>query len=65
MPSRFRLALAREHNDANVIAMGARLIGVEMAKACLDAFLATPFGGGRHQRRVEKLSHPHFAKEPA
>jgi ribose 5-phosphate isomerase B len=49
-------ALAREHNDANVIALGARLIGVEMAKACIDTFLATPFGGERHKRRVEKLS---------
>jgi ribose 5-phosphate isomerase B len=58
-------ALARQHNDANVIAMGARLIGVEMAKACLDAFLSTPFGGDRHTRRVEKLSHPHFSREPA
>ena len=58
-------ALAREHNDANVIAMGGRLIGVEMAKACLGIFLATPFGGGRHAGRVEKLSHPHFSKEPA
>jgi ribose 5-phosphate isomerase B len=58
-------ALARQHNDANVIAMGARLIGVEMARACIESFLATDFGGGRHQRRVEKLSHPHFAKEPA
>jgi ribose 5-phosphate isomerase B len=57
--------LAREHNDANVIAMGARLVGIEMAKACLDAFLTTPFGGDRHQRRVQKLSHPSFAKEPA
>ena len=57
--------LAREHNDANVIAMGARLIGAEMAKACVETFLATPFGGGRHQRRVDKLSHPHFAREPA
>jgi ribose 5-phosphate isomerase B len=57
--------LAREHNDANVIAMGGRLIGIEMAKACLDAFLATPFGGGRHERRVDKLSHPHFARENA
>lgn len=57
--------LAREHNDANVIAMGGRLIGVDMAKACLAAFLATPFGGDRHQRRVDKLSHPHFAKENA
>ena len=51
-------ALAREHNDANCIAMGARLTGVDMAKACLDAFLSTPFGGGRHTGRVEKLSHP-------
>lgn len=50
--------LCREHNDANVIAMGARLIGPEMAKACLAAFLATPFGGDRHQRRVDKLSNP-------
>ncbi len=57
--------LAREHNDANVIAMGARLIGIEMAKACLDIFLATPFGGDRHLRRVGKLSNPPFAKEPA
>ncbi len=57
--------LAREHNDANVIAMGARLIGIETAKDCLDTFLSTPFGGDRHQRRVDKLSHPSFAKEPA
>jgi ribose 5-phosphate isomerase B len=57
--------LAREHNDANVIAMGARLIGIEMAKACVDAFLSTPFGGDRHLRRVEKLSNPTFTKESA
>lgn len=57
--------LSREHNDANVIAMGARLIGEDMAKACLSAFLSTDFGGGRHGPRVEKLSHPNFAKEPA
>ena len=50
--------LAREHNDANVIAMGARLIGIDMAKACLDAFLSTDFGGGRHIGRVDKLSNP-------
>lgn len=48
-------ALSREHNDANVIALGARVIGVEMAKACLTAFLTTPFGGDRHVRRVGKL----------
>jgi ribose 5-phosphate isomerase B len=57
--------LAREHNDANVIAMGARLIGIEMAKACVDAFLSTDFGGDRHQRRVDKLSNPSLSKEPA
>lgn len=50
--------LAREHNDANVIAMGARLIGIEMAKACITEFLATGFGGDRHQRRVDKLTNP-------
>lgn len=50
--------LAREHNDANVIAMGARLTGIDMAKACLDAFLSTDFGGGRHIGRVDKLSNP-------
>lgn len=48
--------LARQHNDANAIAMGARVIGEEMAKACLTAFLSTPFEGGRHQRRVDMLS---------
>jgi len=50
--------LAREHNDANVLAMGARLTGLDMAKACVEAFLATPFGGDRHVRRVSKLSNP-------
>ena len=50
--------LARDHNDANVIAMGARLTGLDMAKACLDAFLSTDFGGDRHVRRVDKLSNP-------
>jgi ribose 5-phosphate isomerase B len=51
-------ALAREHNDANIIAMGARLIGADMAKACIAAFLAAEFSGGRHQRRVDKLGTP-------
>ena len=51
-------SLAREHNDANCIAMGARVIGIEMAKACVTAFLGTEFAGGRHQRRVDKLSNP-------
>lgn len=49
--------LAREHNNANVLAIGARLIGIDTAKDCLDAFLSTPFAGGRHERRVAKLTH--------
>ena len=48
--------LAREHNDANVLAIGARLIGADMARACVSAFLGTDFAGGRHQRRVDQLS---------
>ena len=58
-------ALTREHNDANCIAMGARLIGIEMAKACVEAFLETPFGGDRHLRRVDKLSNPQTSRQSA
>ena len=47
--------LARAHNDANVLALGARLIGVEVAKECLRVFLRTPFEGERHVGRVAKL----------
>jgi ribose 5-phosphate isomerase B len=50
--------LARQHNDCNAIALGARLIGIEMAKACVAAFLTTDFLGDRHQRRVDMLNHP-------
>jgi ribose 5-phosphate isomerase B len=57
--------LARSHNDANVIAFGARLIGPDQARDCLAAFLSTPFLGDRHTARVNKLGHPRFAKEPA
>jgi ribose 5-phosphate isomerase B len=48
--------LARTHNDCNAIALGSRLIGEEMAKACLEAFLSADFEGGRHQHRVDKLT---------
>jgi ribose 5-phosphate isomerase B len=56
-------ALAREHNDANCIALGARMIGIEMAKSCVATFLSTEFAdagdpNGRHQRRVAKLGNP-------
>lgn len=47
--------LAREHNDANVLALGARITGFEVAVDCVDAFMTTDFAGGRHQRRVDKL----------
>ena len=49
--------LSREHNDANVLALGARLIGSDMAKDIALAFLNTQFAGGRHQRRVDQLSN--------
>jgi ribose 5-phosphate isomerase B len=48
--------LSREHNDANCLALGGRLIGSDMARACVTAFLGTEFAGGRHQRRVDELS---------
>jgi ribose 5-phosphate isomerase B len=49
--------LSRQHNDANVLALGARLINVETAFECVDAFLNTAFEGGRHEGRVAKLSN--------
>lgn len=47
--------LSRQHNDANVLCLGARTTGIDVAKDCLNAFLSTAFEGGRHTRRVEKL----------
>jgi ribose 5-phosphate isomerase B len=58
--------LARQHNDANVVAIGARLTGVDAAKDIVSEFLSARFEGGRHQGRIEKLTHPFLpAKEPA
>ena len=48
--------LSRQHNNANIVAMGARIIGPVMAEAIVDAFLETEFLGGRHQTRVEMIS---------
>jgi ribose 5-phosphate isomerase B len=48
--------LGREHNDANVLSMGARIVGVELALGCLEAFLDGRYEGGRHQRRIDKIS---------
>ena len=50
--------LAREHNDANVLALGERVTGAIQAQECVEAFLQTPFAGGRHQKRIYKLSNP-------
>jgi ribose 5-phosphate isomerase B len=47
--------LCREHNDANVLALGARLVGESVAKDCMHTFLTTEFAGDRHVRRVQKL----------
>ena len=48
--------MSREHNDANVVCFGQRFIGPQVALDALDAFLAASFEGGRHQRRVDKIS---------
>ena len=50
--------LARQHNDANVLALGSRIIGIEVARDCVDQFLNTAFEGGRHAGRVAKLDPP-------
>ena len=50
--------LCREHNNANVLALGERLVGIQTALDCVEIFLATPFAGGRHERRVAKLMQP-------
>lgn len=57
--------LSRQHNDANVIAIGARLTGIDAAKDIVSEFLSTAFEGGRHQRRIDKLTNPVSAKESA
>lgn len=49
--------LTRQHNDANMLALGGRIIGIETAKAIVKVFLSTDFSGGRHQRRVEKINN--------
>ncbi|MCU1394054.1 MAG: rpiB [Ilumatobacteraceae bacterium] len=52
----FTARLARQHNNANVLSIGARVVGVELAEEILMTFLGTEFLGGRHQRRVDQLS---------
>ncbi|MGI4876342.1 MAG: ribose 5-phosphate isomerase B [Janthinobacterium lividum] len=52
--------LAREHNDANVLTLGSRIVGVEVARDCVRQFLSTSYAGGRHADRVAKLGRPIF-----
>lgn len=51
----FEAQMAREHNDANILAIGARIVDDPTAFRLVDLFVSTPFAGGRHQRRVEKM----------
>lgn len=51
----FSAQMAREHNDANVLALGARVLGAGLALKIVDTFLDSAFAGGRHERRVAKL----------
>ena len=48
--------VCREHNDANVLTLGARTLSADRVLQIVETFLATPFGGGRHQRRVDKIT---------
>jgi ribose 5-phosphate isomerase B len=48
--------LSRRHNDANVLAMGGRIVATELAHEIVTTWLATPFDGGRHERRVERIA---------
>ena len=56
--------LTRAHNDANVLALGARIVGEEVALDILGAFLSTPYEGGRHDRRIAKLNPNHPEENP-
>lgn len=51
----FEARMARAHNDANVLCVGQRVVGLGVARGILEAFLATPFEGGRHQKRIDKI----------
>ena len=51
----FTARCSREHNDANILVIGGRIVGTDLAKEIVKVWLDTPFGGGRHKRRVEKI----------
>jgi ribose 5-phosphate isomerase B len=52
----FTARLSREHNDANVLSMGGRIVAFALADEILELWLKTPFAGGRHQRRIDQIS---------
>ena len=54
-PNEYCGRLCRQHNDANILCLGERVMGVEVAKSVTDAFLSADFEGGRHQQRVDKI----------
>ena len=54
----FHARATRQHNNANVLCLGARIIGVELAQAIVEAFLGASFEGGRHQRRIDMINLP-------
>ncbi len=58
----FSAEMTRRHNNANVLAMGGRTVGTELAKSIVKAFLSTEFEGGRHQKRLDKISALEAAK---
>jgi ribose 5-phosphate isomerase B len=64
IPDARSAALSREHNDANVLALGERLTSRDDARAIVEAFLTTPFAGGRHQRRLDKIAALDQAQGP-
>ncbi|WP_040157737.1 ribose 5-phosphate isomerase B [Mobilicoccus massiliensis] len=59
----YSAAMARRHNDANMLALGERFVGVDMALSCVDAFLAAQFEGGRHAARVALFDDIEAGKE--
>ena len=64
IPDARSAALSREHNDANILALGERLTSPEVARHIVEAFLETPFAGGRHQRRLDKIAALDQAQGP-
>ena len=53
--SEFEARMTRAHNDANVLCLGQRVVGAGLARSIVEAFVATPFEGGRHQKRLDKI----------